>query len=576
MYYKYTIPTLFILTSITLNQPTTAKDLSCSSKIDKISQKITVLIDINNKDNGSGILIKQEGNTYTVLTAFHNVKNPSLKYTIITPDQQRYPIQNQNIQPLGTGIDLAVVKFVSSKTYQVAKFGNSDLIKRGDNVYVAGFRLSTPSIPAPLYDCFDGQVSAHATQVTIDGGYNLVYTNPTLKGMSGGPVLNSEGELIGIHGRGDEYDNRERDRFAGIPINIYVRIAAGVTDKPSIRGLTANDYFELGFKKYEQKDYREAIVAYTEAIILNPNYSYAYYNRGIVRDELGDKQGAIDDYTQAIKINPNLAQAYSNRGYVRNELGDKQGAIADYTQAIKINPNYADAYYNRGIVRKESGDKQRAIDDYNLAIKINPNLAQAYNNRGNVRDDLGDKQGAIDDYNLAIKFNPNLAQAYNNRGVVRKELGDKQGAIDDYNLAIKFNPEYADAYTNRGIIYHQQENYTAAISDYNQAVAKNANSLVAINNIGLIKYEQGDKKTAIKQWQQAMKINNQLAEPILALAVALYTKGEKEQAYQLATTALKLDKNFADVNVLKKNVWGDKIIADTQKLLSTLPRKLQQ
>ena len=226
MYYKYTIPTLFILTSITLNQPTTAKDLPCSPKIDKIAEKITVLIDINNKDNGSGILIKQEGNTYTVLTAFHNVKNPSLKYTIITPDQQRYPIQNQNIQPLGTGIDLAVVKFVSSKTYQVAKFGNSDLIKRGDNVYVAGFRLSTPSIPAPLYDCFDGQVSAHATQVTIDGGYNLVYTNPTLKGMSGGPVLNSEGELIGIHGRGDEYDNRERDRFAGIPINIYVRIAA--------------------------------------------------------------------------------------------------------------------------------------------------------------------------------------------------------------------------------------------------------------------------------------------------------------------------------------------------------------
>ncbi|MDM3850924.1 MAG: GUN4 domain-containing protein [Aphanizomenon gracile PMC627.10] len=226
MYYKYTIPTLFILTSITLNQPTTAKDLPCGPKIDKIAEKITVLIDINNKDNGSGILIKQEGNTYTVLTAFHNVKNPSLKYTIITPDQQRYPIQNQNIQPLGTGIDLAVVKFVSSKTYQVAKFGNSDLIKRGDNVYVAGFRLSTPSIPAPLYDCFDGQVSAHATQVTIDGGYNLVYTNPTLKGMSGGPVLNSEGELIGIHGRGDEYDNRERDRFAGIPINIYVRIAA--------------------------------------------------------------------------------------------------------------------------------------------------------------------------------------------------------------------------------------------------------------------------------------------------------------------------------------------------------------
>ena len=92
----------------------------------------------------------------------------------------------------------------------------------------------------------------------------------------------------------------------------------------------------------------------------------------------------------------------------------------------------------------------------------------------------------------------------------------------------------------------------------------------------MIKYEQGDKETAIKQWQKAMKIDNKSAEPILALAVALYTKGEEEEAYQLALTALKLDKNFADVNFLKKNLWGDKIIRDAKKLLSTLPRKLQQ
>ncbi|AFW94306.1 tetratricopeptide repeat-containing trypsin-like protein [Anabaena sp. 90] len=336
MNYKYTIPTLFIFTFFTIIQPTTAKNLSCNKEVDEIAQKITVLIDINNKDNGSGILIKQEGNTYTVLTAFHNVKNTSLKYTIITPDEQRYPIQGENIKPLGTGIDLAVVKFVSSKTYQVAKFGNSDLIKRGDNVYVTGFRLSTPSIPAPLYDCFDGQVSANERQRTIDGGYNLVYTNSTVKGMSGGPVLNPKGELIGIHGRGDEYDNRDRDRFAGIPINTYMRIAAGVTDKPSIRGLTADDYFKLGFKKYEQKDYREAIVAYTEAIKINPNNADAYYNRGNVRDDLGDKPGAIDDYNQAIKINPNYAYAYHGRGNARSALGDKPGAIRDLQQAVKL------------------------------------------------------------------------------------------------------------------------------------------------------------------------------------------------------------------------------------------------
>ncbi|MBD2629568.1 tetratricopeptide repeat protein [Trichormus variabilis] len=107
------------------------------------------------------------------------------------------------------------------------------------------------------------------------------------------------------------------------------------------------------------------------------------------------------------------------------------------------------------------------------------------------------------------------------------------------------------------------------MSNYNQAVAQDVNHLAAINNIGFIKYEQGDIETAIKQWQQAIKINNQSAEATLALAVALYVKGEQQQAYKLAETALKLDKNFADFHCMRKNLWGQSIITDAQKLLST-------
>ncbi|WP_168491708.1 MULTISPECIES: tetratricopeptide repeat protein [unclassified Anabaena] len=107
------------------------------------------------------------------------------------------------------------------------------------------------------------------------------------------------------------------------------------------------------------------------------------------------------------------------------------------------------------------------------------------------------------------------------------------------------------------------------MSNYHQTVAPDIKHLAAINNIAFIKYEQGDKETAIQQWQQAVKINNQSAESILALAVALYGQGEQQQAYQLAETALKLNKNFADFHVMKKHFWGQSIITDAQKMLST-------
>jgi hypothetical protein len=54
----------------------------------------------------------------------------------------------------------------------------------------------------------------------------------------------------------------------------------------------------------------------------------------------------------------------------------------------------------------------------------------------------------------------------------------------------------------------------------------------------------------------------------MALAVTLYSQGQQEQALTMAEKVLQLDKKFADVEFLRKNLWSERIIADTQKLLS--------
>ena len=332
----------------------------------------------------------------------------------------------------------------------------------------------------------------------------------------------------------------------------------------------ASAYFLRGWIRQELKEYQRAIADYSKAIELDPDGN-TYRMRGDVRKELEDYQGALFDYNQGIKLEPNNAVSYGNRALFRKlQLKDYQGALLDYNQWIKLQPNNADAYVSRGLFRfVQLKDYQGALFDYNQAIKLQPNNANAYVSRGLFRFvQLKDYQGALFDYNQAIKLQPNNALVYSARGDVRQDLKDYQGALSDYNQAIKLEPNNPMLYYKRGVVHHKLQDYTAALSDYNQAVAKDEKLWSVIAKIGHIKYEKGDVQGAIAQWQQSVKINSNAAEPQMAIAVALYAQGEQQKSLSMAQAALRLDKRYADVAFLKENLWGDRLIADAQKLLS--------
>jgi serine protease Do len=68
------------------------------------------------------------------------------------------------------------------------------------------------------------------------GGYALIYSNDTVAGMSGGPVLDAAGRLIGIHGQAETERNpgnqsgsdpiRRTNYNYGIPSNTLMQVAA--------------------------------------------------------------------------------------------------------------------------------------------------------------------------------------------------------------------------------------------------------------------------------------------------------------------------------------------------------------
>jgi len=451
-----TVATLVII------QPTVLAAKS-PTEIGQVAEKVTVQINAQEEDSwgGSGVIVGRQGNTYTVLTCIHVLESNKFKgvnltdLSVRTYDGQVYPLTI--VKKLGTvdNPDLAIVSFTSSTSYPLATPGNSDQTKPGANIYVYGYPAKVNKIKeARTYEFVTGVVKERPSRgYPKFEAYTLRYTAPTLGGMSGGPVFDVDGRVIGIHGQGDQatLDGGIRLKTginAGVPINIYEKVrsqialnipSAPVDNTPS----TDNP----------------------EARLNNPQSAGDYYAKGVVQDRPGNSSKAIDAYTQAIKRDPNYADAYYRRGNARLDQNDKQGAIADYTQAINLKPDYANAYFQRGVIRYNDGDQQAALEDFNQYVSLAPKDAQGYYSRGVIRRALGDIQGTLADFDQIVSLVPNDPSAYYNRGVIRRDLGDPQGTLTDFDQVVRLVPQDPSAYYNRGVMRRDLGDRQGAIQD---------------------------------------------------------------------------------------------------------------
>jgi tetratricopeptide (TPR) repeat protein len=151
-------------------------------------------------------------------------------------------------------------------------------------------------------------------------------------------------------------------------------------------------------------------------------------HRGNSLSELGQPEGALLAYEQAIRLDPNSATAYLNKGNALSDLGQPEGALLAYEQAIRLDPNSATAYLNKGAILAGLGRPQEALLDWEQAIRLDPNSATAYNNQGVMLRRLGRLQEALLAHEQALRLNPNSAKAYADKDLVLRDLGRLQEA----------------------------------------------------------------------------------------------------------------------------------------------------
>jgi uncharacterized protein YjiK len=191
-------------------------------EVSKIAKKIAVRIE--GGAPGTGVIIGQQGNTYTVLTNAHVVQK-STPYTIQTFDGKIYPVNPTRVKRL-FGVDLSLLEFSSPQAYETASIGQSDELNEGMTLYVGGWAATDQVNRERGYRFTEGRLSGRSPNP--ENGYVLIYNNVVKPGMSGSPILDEQGLLVGINGKAVT-DIRTGDAdYYGIPISIYLQLAKNV------------------------------------------------------------------------------------------------------------------------------------------------------------------------------------------------------------------------------------------------------------------------------------------------------------------------------------------------------------
>ncbi len=292
--------------------------------------------------------------------------------------------------------------------------------------------------------------------------------------------------------------------------------------------LSAQEWFEQGYKYLQEGNYDAAIQANSSAIALKPDFALAYVNRAAARVDKGDLDEGIGDCNRAIELDPNIFNPYYIRGHAYDLRGDLAGAIQDYTEAIRRNPNHPESYLGRSKMHIASQAWDNAIADSSRAISLSPRMGRAYNNRAVARLNKGDLAGAIKDCNEAIRLEPTFFLPYYNRATVRLQQEDTDGAIRDLTESIRLEPNYANAYLDRSYIYMLKGDAEKVIQDADQVLRLDPMNTVAYNNRGVARLQLKDLDGAIQDLTEAIRISPNFALPYGARGDAWW---EKEDYY---------------------------------------------
>ncbi|XP_071545032.1 uncharacterized protein [Panulirus ornatus] len=293
-----------------------------------------------------------------------------------------------------------------------------------------------------------------------------------------------------------------------------------------------------GNEYYKNKEYREALKLYTQAIDLCPDCAAYYSNRSACYMMLGKYYEALNDAREAVRLDTSFVKGYLRVAKCNIALGDATAALSVLRQAGEIEPN------NRAI--------QEEVTKAQSLIRCQDEVAKATAK--------ADYRTAIFHLDRALE----LAVGCRSLKITKAEYlvflqryGDAQEIVNDI---LQYDSGNADAIYVRGMCLYYQDNPDAAFShfqhvlrlapDHQKArdVYKKAKLLKQKKEEGNEAFKKGNYQEAFNLYTDALAIDPLNKHTNAKLYFNRATVGSKlnklEQATEDCTAAINLDDGY--------------------------------
>jgi tetratricopeptide (TPR) repeat protein len=230
--------------------------------------------------------------------------------------------------------------------------------------------------------------------------------------------------------------------------DLALQVAAPLLQRPIGADFSANDKANLLYQRAlahtVRGDLNGAIVDYTDALRLTPQFLGAHIKRAEALTAQRRTREAASAYDEAVKLFPKTVLVYNNRGNFRRSTGDLDGAIADFSRSLEFDPKFAVGYVNRGLCLTEQDNPQGGEGDFSQALKLplDPSMQLlTHRLRALARLSQGNSKDPLADYAAALRLAPQDATLYEERGCARFFAKDFTGSADDFAKALQMNPQ---------------------------------------------------------------------------------------------------------------------------------------